>query len=158
MKKENEKYNKELRNNSVKLEDCLVTINGIVEYINGFTYQTSFTPTSEIRIGGSSPSYNGGNRLRTEMIIKDTLILSNDGSYDGEVKKLIFDGAILPIYVGDEISADLYACEKKSELDNYRFGYNNKSHYLKRDLKEEENVICIRKLKGDVVLASYMVT
>lgn len=57
--KENRKYNENLRARAKTPEQLTEGLECVVQEVNSYQSSTSFTPRSEMVIGGQSPSYRG---------------------------------------------------------------------------------------------------
>ncbi|MBI5804190.1 hypothetical protein HY450_03025 [Candidatus Pacearchaeota archaeon] len=129
--KEREVSSENLSSGSRPLHELVVSVNFIVHDVVAQTHGTSFTPTSEWMIGGSSPVYWGG--FTSSIILK----VSPDDR-DIPVRELTFDG-FSPIRAGDYISAKIPRYEEKKFSENLHS--KGKTLYFDRDFKEEERAI-----------------
>src|SRR3989344_5924364 len=74
-------FNRELRAKAKKPSELLIPVLCNVLYATGVTHSTSFTPKSEVRFGGVSPVYEGGQVSRLEINVQteegiDTVIFN----------------------------------------------------------------------------------
>ena len=138
--KDAEKRKADLEARSKKLEDLIVTEKFTVDEVLVGSYPTSFTPSSEMRIGGRSPVYTGG------FWSKITLKVTPENS-SVPVKTLIFDG-FSTVRAGDYVSVRIpkYAEERVYSGDFYK---QEKVFYLERDFNAEESAIELAILSGD---------
>ena len=147
-RQETEKYNQELRAKAKSPEQLTVSLEGVIEGIDFYQGSVSFTPRSEMVIGGRSPSYSGGHVNYAEIKIQG----------ESKVEKLKFDG--WPhLEAGDTIRAYIFKGQKESEkcfevfeVDWY---HNPPSHWTERDYQPVEHPIKIEKLRGGKVIATY---
>lgn len=132
---------------SKNLEDLFFERKFLVREVLSESHETSFTPISEMVIGGRSRQYSGGYtsslKLKVESIGKDKL----------PVKELCFDG-ISAVRAGDTISAlmPVYHIERAyvGKQNIYHDGYRD--IYFLRELKEQEKAIEIKILSDKSVL------
>lgn len=148
--KEREQYNLELRARAKTEEQLTVGLECTVVDIHSYQSSTSFTPSSEIVLGGRSPTYGGGHVYRTEMKVESGTL----------VEKLEFAGWP-PLEVGDSIKA--YVMKGKPEPEKHSLGsfcndsfdQEPKTHLVERDYQATEQPSKIEKLRNGKVVATY---
>jgi len=144
--KEGDKEIKDLESRSKHLYELTFPVKFEVNEVNGKSYQTSMTPTSEMMIGGESPVYDTGFTSRLVLKVK---------SYDKSISvtELIFEG-YCPVLAGNDISA-LIPKFKEEKLPFYLDG-SGRTFYLDRKFKKKEIAIRMSILspKG-MVLGTY---
>jgi len=139
---------KDLRNKSKPLYELVEEKNFYVKSVLGISDSTSFSPSSEILIGGRSPRYSGGhsNNVRLEVMPHDSTI---------PVRVLTFYGNSI-VESGDfiRVKIPLYTEERL-----YPFSENSEKVYIPRNFKAEESAIeiklkakdgCIRRKGGSI--------
>lgn len=129
-KKMNEQEMKKLESKSKKLNELIVSENFIVEEVISESYATSFTPKSEMVLGGYSPSYSVGHTSR--LVLK----VSPDNK-EIPVQTLNFSGSSI-IKAGDYISAKIPKYKKSKYNGLFK---KEKTFYFDRDFNSEESVI-----------------
>lgn len=146
MFEKDEKYNQELRKKSKSKEELVVNLELLVKSVNGYINQTSFTPRSEMVLGGTSPRYGGGDKSYLEIEV-----------YSGNKVKIIEFQGLPPIFAGDKIRAYIFKGEEKFEKESFpKHSRNNPtSHYIERDFKKIEKAFKIEKLSKNDILATY---
>src|SRR3989338_3488159 len=158
IKKENENYNQELRAKAKTPEELTVGLEYVVADVNCYQGSTSFTPHSEIVLGGRSPTFNGGHTYRTELKVQSGTL----------VKKLEFYGWP-PLEVGDVIKAYIFKGKQEyerghevipktiKEFDSFFKGksVNVPSHWIERKYQPVERPSKIEKLRDGKVVATY---
>ncbi len=142
--KERKKQIKELKARSKPLRELIATAEFTVNEVLAESYATSFTPASEMRLGGRSPVYEGG--LRSRLVLQ----VSPNDDPALVVRILKFDG-ISAVRAGDMISAKIPRYEEKTvnpvlPEDQYNEG---NVFYLDRDFKPEESAIELAILSKD---------
>ncbi|MDO8510749.1 MAG: hypothetical protein Q7S55_01135 [Nanoarchaeota archaeon] len=142
---ETEKQNQDLRARAKTKEELTVGLECTVLEVNGYQGSTSFTPDSEMVIGGSSPSYGGGHTYQTEIKVKSK----------NQVERLNFNG--WPhLEAGDTIRAYILKgqeeYEKSFEVDLH---HNPLSHWVGREYRPVEHPSKIEKLRDGKVVATY---
>ena len=108
-----------------------------------------FTPSSEMRLGGTSPSYGTFSEY-TELKM----------SSDLPVQRITMDG-LLPLEAGDYIRA--YVLRGTEEMERTR-GLSTRNydrmcipkHWVEREWKEEEKALKIEKIRENKVVATYL--
>lgn len=143
-----------LKTNAKPKEELIVRVECTVESIISSTYQGRFTPESEVRYGGHSPSYGTGNYLCSEIKVNTT---------NTPIKTLEFSG--WPhIERGDRISAYIFKAKEEynpeisvAEFLQEKLTYQKpKPIYVERDFKEKETPVKIEKLVNGFVAATYV--
>ncbi len=159
-KREDEKYNKCLRARAKTPEQLTVGLECVVQEAHGYQDLTSFTPRSEIVLGGRSNSYQGGHTYRTEIKVQSSTL----------VEKLEFNGWPF-LEAGDMIRAYIFKGKReyerglglilpetikefdsffsKDQLANVPF------HWVFRDYQPVEQPSKIEKLRDGKVVATY---
>jgi hypothetical protein len=140
--------NEELRKNSKPLDKLVQTERFIVDSVLSKSYLTRFTPISEFRMGGSSPSYTGGYVIEVKLEVHpaDSII---------PVRKLNFSG-YTAVMAGDSIAAKIPRFEEKTEhqlgalfFDNRDPRYGTNHFYFDRKYCAEESAIEISILDNN---------
>ena len=132
----NEKIRQELedlKSRSKPLYELVATENFTVNEVVGESYRTSFTPTSEMIIGGRSREYQGG--YTSNLVLKVT-----PDNKKIPVRTLNFDG-FSAVRAGDYISAQIPRYEEKRALVGLSYSDRDQMFYLDRDFKPEESAI-----------------
>lgn len=142
---ENDRYNQKLRAKAKKSEELTIGLECTVLEVNGYQDSTSFTPRSEMMMGGSSPSYGGGHVYQTEIKVKSETL----------VEKLEFAG--WPnLEAGDTIRAYILKGQEEAEQGfGGRFNDYPKTHLVERDYWPVERPTKIEKLRDGKVAATY---
>ncbi len=122
----------DLEARSKPLDELIVSVLFNVEEVISQSRATSFTPISEMMIGGESPVYYGG--LTTKLILKVT-----PDHISLPVRTLIFPGYSI-VKGGDSIVAKIPRYETKNFLSGRR------TFYLDRVFRQEEECIEIKVL------------
>ena len=140
-----EKHNQDLRVRAKTKEELTIGLECVVEEVNCYQGSTSFTPRSEMMIGGSSPSYGGGHTYQIEIKVNSKTL----------VEKLEFNG--WPhLEAGDTVRAYILKgqteYEKSFEIDLH---HNPPSHWIGREYKPAEHPSKIEKLRDGKVVATY---
>ena len=147
---ETEQYNKELRAKAKNPEQLTVGLECVVKELHYHQHSISFTPSSEIVLGGHSRSYGGGHANSVELLVESNSL----------VTKLQFRG--WPhLEAGDTIRA--YILKGKKEPEKCSFGsfrddpFNQgpKIHLVERDYQPVEQPSKIEKLRDGKVVATY---
>lgn len=144
---EYEKYNQDLRAKAKTKEELTVGLECTVLEVNGYQGSTSFTPRSEMMIGGSSPSYGGGHTYRTEIKVESGTL----------VEKLNFKGW-LHLEAGDGIRAYILKGQEEAEREPFsgiNFHSDPKTHWVERDYQPVEHPAKIEKLRNGKVVSTY---
>ncbi len=137
----------ELESLSKQLYELVATENFTVDEVDGKYYSTSFTPHSEMRIGGKSPVYRGG--FTSRLVLK-----VSPNNQDVPVRTINFDGFSI-VRAGDYISAQIprYQIKKVESGGLHSSGpyrpFNIKIFYLDRDFDAEESAIELAILSAD---------
>ena len=133
----------DLESRSKKLYELVATENFTVNEVVAESYATSFTPHSEMMIGGSSPVYRGG--FTSRLVLK----VSPDNQ-DVPITTLNFDGFSV-VRVGYYISAQIPRFEEKRVGTGFHSGpYNrDKVFYFDRAFNPEESAIELALLSAD---------
>lgn len=132
---------------SKKLCDLIVTERFTVNDVIVKSGATSFTPYSEMVIGGTSPVYRGGftSRIVLEVLPDDK---------DIPIRTINFDGFSI-VKAGDLIYAQIPKYREERLGRKIRIGMNdrNKVYYLSRDFTPEESAIelCILSEEGRIL-------
>lgn len=148
VKKEAEEFNSDLRKRAKPTEDLKVFVECDVKMVYMYFRRMSHTPRSEVRIGGTSPSYNTGLMATTRLEVNTK-----------EGVKIIKMTGTPHLSRGDKIRAYVFKGQEVSEKSTELFGaYRRRlnSHFIERDWEEEEIAFKIKKIdeKGNV-LAIY---
>jgi len=137
----------DLESRSKKLYELVATENFTVDEVIAESYATSFTPYSEMMIGGRSPVYRGG--FTSRLVLK----VSPDNQ-DVPVATLNFDG-ISVVKAGDYIAAQIPKFEEKRVETGFHSGPYNKDRvfYFDRSFNPEESAIELTLISpyGDVL-------
>ncbi|MDP3639769.1 MAG: hypothetical protein Q8R53_01025 [Nanoarchaeota archaeon] len=151
---ETEKYNAGLRARAKTREELLVLLDCGVTAVVGHTSRGSFTPRSELVIGGSSPSYGTGDQSFLEISVTS----------ETPVKQLHFRGWP-PFEKGDRIRAYIFKGKEEWEqafmfddqdFSGLAFGARfGKTVLVERDFQEQEKALKIEKLRNGEVVATY---
>ncbi|HLC97917.1 MAG TPA: hypothetical protein VJC21_04010 [Candidatus Nanoarchaeia archaeon] len=152
-RKEAERYNAELRTRAKTKEELMVLLECRVLSVEGYIAQSSFTPHSELRIGGTSPSYKTGDSSSLELAVESGTA----------VKHLHFKG-LPPLEKGDTIRA--YIFKGKEEYERViiservpfilrRFGPRTPTVLVEREFEENEQPFKIEKIRNGEVVATY---
>ena len=114
------------------------TVQGVLQE----SYSHSVTPTSEIMIGGRSPSYGAGYSTHA------TITVMPDNS-KLPIKTFIFEGPVT-LRKGDRVSATIPRYEKH-ECEEERFGchVSQRVIYTDRPYKEQEEAVQIITMRED---------
>lgn len=140
------RHNKKLRARAKNQEKLTVGLECTVLEVNSYQASTSFTPRSELVLGGTSPSYGGGHTYQTEIKVESGTL----------VEKLQFNG--WPhLETGDQIRAYILKGQpeyEKQVMGNGTFG-NEKSHWVEREYEATEKPSKIEKLRDGKVVATY---
>lgn len=148
IQKEDEKYNADLQKRAKKPEDLIVPVYATIKSFDGNSSSTSFTPFSEMAIGGHSPRYQRGNSLNLEMRVETKT----------PIKRLHWGGYPPSLEVGDTIRAYIVKGIQETERGHSRLGPSYPappSHWVSRNFQEEENPFKIEKLRKGKVVATY---
>src|SRR3989344_1479691 len=94
-----------LESSSRSLYTLVATEEFTVDEVVAESYATSFTPHSEMRVGGSSPVYNGG--FTSRLILK-----VSPNNQDLPVRTIYFNGFSI-VRAGDYVSAKIPRYEEK---------------------------------------------
>ena len=146
---EDEKYNKDLQTRAKTPEELTVGLECVVKEVNSYQGSISFTPSSEIVLGGRSRSYGGGHTYRTEIKVESGTL----------VEKLEFKG--WPhLEAGDIIKAYIMKGKQEPEkfFGSYRrdlFDQGPKTHLVERPYQPVEQPSKIEKLRDGKVVATY---
>ncbi len=158
-KGEDEKYNKDLRDRARTPKQLTGGLECTVLEINGYQNSTSFTPRSEMVIGGHSRSYRSGHVYRAEIKVQSGTL----------VEQLEFNG--WPnLETGDMIKAYIFKGKKEYERgrgftppenveelpDFHREIFRDiPFHWVDRPYKSVEQPSKIEKLRDGKVVATY---
>lgn len=125
----------DLESRSKQLYELVVTEKFTVKEVVAESYTTSFTPDSELRLGGRSPVYEGG--FTSRLILK----VSPDNQ-DVPITILNFDGLSV-VRAGDYVSAQIPRYEKIRVGTGFHSGPYDRDRvfYLDRDFDVEESAI-----------------
>ena len=141
------KYNEQLRTKAKTEAELTVGLECTVQEGNFYQGSTSFTPRSEMVIGGHSSSYSGGHTYHSEITVESETL----------VEKLQFKGWP-PLEAGDTIRA--YVLKGKQEyeknvMDSGTWDNTSHSHWVERDYQATEKPSKIEKLRDGRVVATY---
>ncbi len=128
-----ERENKEredLERISKPLHELVVEARFRVQQVTSQCYSTEFTPSSESRIGGTSPVYSGGYTIQTNLDV-----ISDDSQVP--VKKLIFAG-ITSVRKGDNILARIPRYDK---IRKFWMNDEDESYHVPREYRELEQAM-----------------
>ena len=146
--KEYEAFNQELRAKAKEPAQLLIPILCEVLYVTGVTHSTSFTPLSEVRFGGVSPNYEGGQVSRLEINVQTK----------AGIDKVIFIG-LPPIHKGCLIRAYILKGEAVEEKSLGLGDFERPKHLIGRDFRKVEQAVKIdllRNASGELeALATY---
>lgn len=133
----------DLESRSKQLYEFIATENFTVDEVVAESYATSFTPHSEMIMGGSSFVYEGG--FTSKLVLK----VSPDNQ-DVPVRTLSFDGLSV-VRAGDYISAQIPRYEEKKVGTGFHFGPYNRDRvfYFDRDFNPEESAIELALLSAE---------
>lgn len=145
MKKKDERFNEELKERAKSKEELIVVLSFIVKSVFCKSQRMSHTPRSEIRYGGSSPSYFTGTACSTELTVQGSSI----------VKTIKYSGP-LPLEAGDEINVHIFAGESEYEKGQSWSCNNPRFHLVERELEEVEEALKIEKIRDSKVVATYV--
>jgi hypothetical protein len=126
-----------LRAKSKPLKELVVTEDFVVEEAICISHATSFTPQSELRLGGSSPSYRGG--FAASLILKVKPLNENV-----PVRTIHFNGFSIAT-AGDHVSVKILRHEEKNISPN-SLNFHSPYHepellYFDRPFNEKESAI-----------------
>lgn len=125
---------KEIEALSKPLHTLVIAEKFTVDDVVAESYATSFTPSSERRIGGRSPVYSGG--------FSSSLVLQVTPYNPGVPVKILNFKGISAVRAGDVISAQIPRYEEKRFGFGIRNDYDQGSvFYLDREFKPEESAI-----------------
>ncbi len=148
-----EQHNQELRAKAKTKEELTVDLECVVLEVNGYQNSTSFTPRSEIVIGGHSSSYRGGHVYSTEIKVESGTL----------VEKLEFKGWP-PLEAGDTIGDTIKAYILKGKQESEKsfgpywgdpFDQGPRTHLVERPYQPVEQPSKIEKLRDGKVVATY---
>lgn len=148
------RYNARLRKRAKPKEELLIPVDCLVERVTGYTHEVSHTPHSEVRYGGSSPSYKTGMFLSLELSVQTGT----------PIETIKFPGWP-PIEKGDKIRAYIFAGTEEHEkplgsiseiIDASVRLHKPASHWVQREFTETEEVQKIEKLRNNKVVATYI--
>lgn len=124
----------DLESRSKDLHELVVSENFVVDAAESSSHARSFTPVSEMIIGGRSPHYKTG--FSSKLILK----VSPENS-EVPVKTLNFNG-YSPVKAGDHISARIPRYEeRKVEPGFFGGGVHSRTFYIDRGFNEKEIAI-----------------
>ncbi|MBU2616336.1 MAG: hypothetical protein KKC19_04500 [Nanoarchaeota archaeon] len=128
---------------SKQLYELVATENFTIDEVIAESHDTSFTPHSEMRLGGRSPVYRGG--FTSKLVLK----VSPDNQ-DVPVRTLSFEGLFI-VKAGDYISAQIPRFEEKRVGTGFYSGPYDKDRvfYFDRDFNPEESAIELALLSID---------
>lgn len=136
-KKERENEIKKLQENSKKLTEILRTEEFTVKNILSQEHPTSFTPHSEMVMGGQSPVYDGGSYTVSYLYVEPT-------KEDIPVQRIMFNGKT-NVSPGDNITALMPVYNKKvSERSSFEPDTpenRDREFYFDRPYKKQESAI-----------------
>ena len=132
-----------LESRSKQLYELVATENFTVNEVIAESYPTSFTPYSEMMVGGRSPVYRGG--FTSRLVLK----VSPDNQ-NIPIRTLIFDGLSI-VKTEDYISAQIPKYEEKRADSGFHFESYDRDRvfYFDRNFNSEESAIELVLLSAD---------
>jgi hypothetical protein len=131
--------------NAKPLHELVIEATFTVDHVLSEQESNNITPTSEARIGGSSPSYSAGFSFKTTLTVRPAI-----DNADSPIRKLIFEGyssvprnshiiAKIPIY---ETKRNLYGDSGSAMTPQNERQFNrNSKYYVARPAGLEEKAI-----------------
>jgi len=152
---ERRRYNQELLSAAKPREELIIPLNCYVSSATEIYREVHFYTRSELIVGGSTPSYNGGQQASLELMV--------DCPGHPELKTIFFSGNPA-IKTDDWITAYVFMGEAKylqdensvPDLSRSRFLDTELPLYVLRAVRERERALRIERVRGNKILKTYL--